>query len=206
MLETAKRQTRHDAIRLLSPKEVDEKSLKCGDLVITKSSGSQSHIGKTSLVNAEIEALGSCFSNFMQRLRPKPTMSSKWIWFLLNSRLGRDQMTFGSNSTTGLGNLSRDVIGNIWFAMPPKVIQDKLIEQLEIELRPIDSAIAQERDQIKLILEYRDRQIADVVTGQVDVRGWVPCLNDVVAEEDLVALGDDEEIDADEEDDDDDND
>ena len=190
------------AIRLLSHKEAEAKSLKCGDLVITKSSGSERHIGKTSLVNAEIEALGCCFSNFMQRLRPKPTMSSKWIWFLLNSRLGRDQMAFGSNSTTGLGNLTRDVIGNVWFAMPPKVVQDELIEQLEIELRPIDSAIAQERDQIKLILEYRDRLIADVVTGQVDVRGWVPGPDDVVADEDLAVLGGDDELNTNGEDDD----
>ena len=189
------------AIRLLSHKEAEAKSLKCGDLVMTKSSGSERHIGKTSLVNAEIEALGCCFSNFMQRLRPKPTTSSKWIWFLLNSRLGRDQMAFGSNSTTGLGNLTRDVIGNVWFAMPPKVVQDELIEQLEIELKPIDSAIAQERDQIKLILEYRDRQIADVVTGQVDVRGWVPGPDDAVADDDLAVLGDDEESDTDGEED-----
>ena len=55
---------------------------------------------------------------------------------------------------------------------------------------------------IKLIREYRDRQIADVVTGQVDVRGWVPGPDDVVAEEDLAALGGDEEIDTDGEEDD----
>jgi len=190
------------AIRLLSHKEAEAKSLKSGDLVITKSSGSERHIGKTSLVNEEIEALGVCFSNFMQRLRPKPTMSSKWIWFLLNSRLGRDQMAFGSNSTTGLGNLTRDVIGNVWFAMPPKFVQDELIEQMEVELRPIDAAIAQERDQIKLILEYRDRQISDVVTGQVDVRGWVPGPDDAVVDEDLAALTGDGELDTDGEEDD----
>lgn len=50
--------------------------------------------------------------------------------------------------------------------------------------------------EIALIREYRDRQIAEVVTGQVDVRGWVPGPDDLVAEEDLAALGDDEDIDA----------
>ncbi|PWB43172.1 MAG: restriction endonuclease subunit S [Rhodocyclales bacterium] len=56
--------------------------------------------------------------------------------------------------------------------------------------------------EIALIREYRDRQIADVVTGQVDVRGWVPGPDDVVTEEDLAALGGDEEIDTDGEEDD----
>lgn len=49
------------------------------------------------------------------------------------------------------------------------------------------------RQEISLLREYRDRLIADVVTGQVDVRGWVPGPDDVVADEDLAALGDEEE-------------
>lgn len=48
-------------------------------------------------------------------------------------------------------------------------------------------------NEITLIREYRDRLIADVVTGQIDVRGWQPGPDDVVNDEDLAALGDDEE-------------
>ncbi|WP_020482856.1 restriction endonuclease subunit S [Methylomonas sp. MK1] len=48
--------------------------------------------------------------------------------------------------------------------------------------------------EIALIREYRDRLIADVVTGQIDVRDWLPGPDDVVAEEDLAALGGDEDI------------
>lgn len=35
-----------------------------------------------------------------------------------------------------------------------------------------------------------DRLIADVVTGQIDVRGWVSGLDDVVSNSDLAALVD----------------
>jgi len=179
------------ALRQLSEDEVRSKKLRAGDLVITKSSGSEKHIGKTSLVTKEIEELGCCFSNFMQRLRPKSSVSPKWIWYLLNSRIGRDQMAFGSNSTTGLGNLTREVIGNVWFALPPQEAQDQLISQLEKALHPVDAVIEQERKQIQLAREYRDRLIADVVTGQVDVRGWQPGPDDVVDDAALAALGDD---------------
>ena len=54
---------------ILSGSVIESMMLKANDLVVTKSSGSQSHIGKTSLVNEEIEAMHCCFSNFMQRLR-----------------------------------------------------------------------------------------------------------------------------------------
>ena len=46
-------------------------------------------------------------------------------------------------------------------------------------------------NEIALIREYRDRLIADAVTGQVDVRGWRPGLDNVVSDNDLAALGDD---------------
>lgn len=56
--------------------------------------------------------------------------------------------------------------------------------------------------EIALVREYRDRQIADVVTGQVDVRGWVPGPDDALADDVLAALGHEDEPDADGEDDD----
>lgn len=59
------------------------------------------------------------------------------------------------------------------------------------ETQDIDLAIARTEEEIKLIRKYRDRQIADVVTGQVDVRGWQPGPEDVVDDAALAALGDD---------------
>ena len=58
---------------------------------------------------------------------------------------------------------------------------------------PLDDAIARTEDEIKLIREYRDRLIADVVTGQVDVRGWQPGPDDVVDDAALAALDDENE-------------
>lgn len=47
--------------------------------------------------------------------------------------------------------------------------------------------------ELDLIREFRERQIADVVTGQIDVRSWQPGPDDITTEEDLTALGDDGE-------------
>ena len=63
--------------------------------------------------------------------------------------------------------------------------------QINRETQDIDLAIARTEEEIKLIRKYRDRQIADVVTGQVDVRGWQPGPEDVVDDAALAALGDD---------------
>lgn len=99
--------------------------------------------------------------------------------------------------------IAETVLGRFPVVMPSSVAeQQEIVAYIKAESEPLDQAIEQALTEIKLIREYRDRLIADVVTGQVDVRGWVPNPDDVVADEDLAALGDDEEIDTDGEDDD----
>jgi len=99
--------------------------------------------------------------------------------------------------------IAETVLGRFPVVMPPTLEEHQtILAHIKAESAPLDQAIEQALTEIKLIREYRDRQIADVVTGQVDVRGWVPEPDDVVAEEDLAALGGDEEIDTDGEEDD----
>jgi len=102
--------------------------------------------------------------------------------------------------------IAETVLGRFPVVMPPTLgEQQAILAHIKAESAPMDQAIEQALTEIKLIREYRDRQIADVVTGQLDVRDWVPGPDDVVAEEDLGALGGDEEIDTDGEEDDGDN-
>src|SRR5690606_20965877 len=75
------------ARRKLTKKEIKGSLLKEGDLVLTKSSGSHQHIGKTSLVDKQIAALNACFSNFMLRIRLREEMQPMFMWFVLNNRV-----------------------------------------------------------------------------------------------------------------------
>ncbi|AXV99861.1 restriction endonuclease subunit S [Ralstonia solanacearum] len=99
--------------------------------------------------------------------------------------------------------IAETVLGRFPVVMPATLEeQQTILAHIKAESAPLDQAIEQALTEIKLIREYRDRQITDVVTGQVDVRGWVPGPDDVVVEEDMAALGGDEEIDTDGEEDD----
>lgn len=98
--------------------------------------------------------------------------------------------------------IAETVLGRFPVVMPSTLEeQQAILAHIKTESAPLDQAIEQALTEIKLIREYRDRQIADVVTGQVDVRGWVPGPDDAVADEDLAVLGGDEELDADGEED-----
>ena len=156
---------------ILPPEDVASALLKAGDLVVTKSSGSQAHIGKTSLVTDEIAGMGCCFSNFMQRLRLNENTLPALVWWNLNSQVGREQFVFYTTTTTGLGNLNGTILKGIRVAFPPLPEQAAIAEYLDRATAEIDIAVARAKLQIELLNEYRTRLIADVVTGKLDVRG-----------------------------------
>ena len=89
--------------------------------------------------------------------------------------------------------LGKHDVKNAVVALPPVEEQQSICRWITNECQPLDDAIARTEEEIKLIREYRDRLIADVVTGQVDVRGWQPDPDDVVDDAALAALGDDQE-------------
>ena len=88
----------------------------------------------------------------------------------------------------------------ISIAVPSRQEQDNIVKFIKKETATIDYTITRAQREIELMREYRDRMIADVVTGQVDVRGIeVP----EMAEEELLVLEEgltesDDVIDADE--------
>lgn len=89
--------------------------------------------------------------------------------------------------------IAETVLGRFLVALPSTVDeQQSIVAHIKSESTPLDDAITRAEEEIKLIREYRDRLIADVVTGQIDVRGWRPGPDDVVSDEELAVLGDDE--------------
>ena len=89
--------------------------------------------------------------------------------------------------------IAETVLGRFPVALPPTVDeQQAIVAHIKTESAPLDDAIARTEEEIKLIREYRDRLIADAVTGQVDLRGWQPGSDDAVNDDVLAALGDDE--------------
>lgn len=152
------------ATRKLSTTEREAALLELGDLVVTKSSGSSLHIGKTTLVTDEIAQLGCCYSNFMQRLRMKPSFSPSLAWYILNNDIARLQFDLLSNSTTGLANLNGTMIGQIMLVIPPREEQTAIATFLDHETAKIDALVAEQEKLIALLQEKRQAVISHAVT------------------------------------------
>ena len=152
------------ASRKLSGSDIDGALLDEGDLLLTKSSGSSLHIGKTTLVTAEIAEMRCCYSNFMQRIRTKPTFLPKLAWYVLNNQLARQQLDLVSNSTTGLANLNATMVGQLVVIVPPLAEQTAIAEFLDRETGKIDELVAEQRRLMELLKEKRQAVISHAVT------------------------------------------
>ena len=157
------------AKRKLSVSEYLSSCLLEGDLVVTKSSGSSQHIGKTSIVTKEIESLNCCFSNFMQRLRVKENVAPRFAWYALNGDLGRKQFDYLSGTTSGLANLNGGIIGMVSLAIPPMHEQLAIAGFLDRQTAQIDALVAKKQRLIALLKEKRATLITHAVT-----KGLVP--------------------------------
>jgi type I restriction enzyme S subunit len=158
------------AFRQLNDQEKLSATLVVGDLLITKSSGSALHIGKTTLVTEEVASMNCCYSNFTQRIRTRSNFNPKLAWYILNNRLSRIQFDHLSNSTTGLANLNQTMIGQIIVTLMPIEEQHSIIKYLDHETAKIDNLIAGQEKLIALSNERRQALITAATTGQIDVR------------------------------------
>ena len=158
------------ARRRLSAAEYASCRLEEGDLLVTKSSGSPLHIGKTSIVTRDVADLDCCFSNFMQRLRVQRNVMPRFMWYVLNGNLGRNQLDYYSDTTTGLANLNRELIGNVTLAIPPLSEQFTIVRFLDNVHGNIRRLNRAKRKLIGLLEERKQALINQVVTGQMDAR------------------------------------
>ena len=152
------------ALRQLTRDEVFAAMLLEGDLLLTKSSGSSLHIGKTTLVSAQIAAMRCCYSNFMQRIRTTRSFRPELAWYVLNSELARRQFDLLSNSTTGLANLNGSLIGQLIVPAPTVSEQRAIAAFLDRETAKIDALIAEQEKLIELLAEKRQAVISHAVT------------------------------------------
>lgn len=152
------------AVRKLSTVEAVGGRLEVGDLVVTKSSGSELHIGKTSLVTAEVAALNACYSNFMQRLRVDARTEPRFVHYWMNNELCREQFAYLSNSTSGLANLNGTVLGTARLAFPHKDEQERIANFLDVQTARIDDLIAEKARLLLALEEYRLSAINSAVS------------------------------------------
>lgn len=156
--------------RKLSRAEFNKSKLLEGDLLVTKSSGSADHLGKTGIVTTEIEKISVAFSNFMQRIRVNQRYHPKYIFYCLNNATGKEQINYWGSTTSGLVNLNSSIIGRFIFAIPTLPEQNSIVMYLDKKNLLIDQIVEKKQRLFELMREKRTALINYEI---LEVRGEI---------------------------------
>ena len=148
--------------------EMDRFRLELGDVLITKDSEVWNDIGVPAFV--EYSAKDLICGYHLALLRPlRAVLNGAYLFHSLQSSAIASQFHLAANGVTRYG-LSLHAIKSALLPIPPLAEQAAIAAYLDKQTAAIDAAMARARREIELLSEYRTRLIADVVTGQVDVR------------------------------------
>ena len=152
----------------VTPADIKRATLRVGDVLMTEG-GDIDKLGRGCLWSGEIP---DCLhQNHVFAVRPNPRhLNPEFLVALMGSFQARTYFYVTAKQTTNLAATNRTTLGNLPMCLPSADEQTSILEQVNAECRAQGDAIAKARRQIDLMNEYRTRLIADVVTGQLDVR------------------------------------
>ncbi len=147
--------------------EIRKYALQDGDILVEKSGGgTKTPVGRAIYYNLNGSFL---YANFIEMIRVKK-QNSKFLVYLLASMYHSGYINTMYNHTTGIQNLDINKYINQQIVLPPREEQEQIVRFLDARCAEIDRLITENQAQITNLHDLKSSLIADVVTGQIDVR------------------------------------
>lgn len=105
-------------------------------------------------------------------IRPEPVVSTKYLFYLLRSDVGQNQIDI-EQTGSGREGLNFESLKNFFLPVANYSEQTNIVAYIETECSRLDTIIDKFKKQINLLKEYRTTLISEVVTGKIDVRDEV---------------------------------
>lgn len=140
-----------------------------GDLLMTRSN-TRDRVGDVAVV-AGVRPR-TLMSDLIYRLKPiDALLNTEFASHLLRSRRVRDQIESLARGSSGtMPKLAQSHIKSLRVPLPSLEVQSHALEEISRRATPLRDAVERTSREIALLQEFRTRLVADVVTGQVDVR------------------------------------
>lgn len=175
----------------IRPEEVERCTVRPGDLLVCEGGKP----GRAAIWEGDGEPCG--FQKALHRLRAIDEQSDFPQFLLLQLQIAVALDAFAEGDKSTIAHLTGEMLRASRFVFPPADEQNAIVQWVGEERRQIDGAIRLAQDEITFVQEFRTRLIADVVTGQLDVRAVAADLPDVAETDTADDLTDEDELDDD---------
>lgn len=141
---------------ILTEKELNDLSLEKDDILLVRSNGSSSIVGKAILVNQNLDGYG--FAGYLVRVKLfKDYIYPPYIQTVLNAKFVRNQIEPNLRTTTGVKNINTKEIHNLIIPFPPLEEQKRIIkkvEELMVYLNKLQEKTAKAKIETDNIMKY----------------------------------------------------
>lgn len=128
-----------DDLKFAEFTEAERKSyeLKEGDLLLIRSNGSVSIVGRCAII--EPKHNGFLYAGYLIRLRPRAALlNSRFLRDQMSSHSLRSQIEFAAKSTSGVNNINSKEIQRLVIALPPLPEQQEIVRILDEQFEAIE--------------------------------------------------------------------
>ncbi len=125
-------------------------------------------------------------------LRANPEIDPRFLYQVTMLRTFRRDGEMAMTGAAGQQRVPLNFMREFMFGLPDLQEQRNVLAFVELETQKINQTIEKAKSEISLVMEYRERLIADVVTGKLDVRHI-----EIAAPADEPAIDEDDALDED---------
>lgn len=126
----------------LTSAERSDYRLEDGDILMVRSNGSLSLVGRAAVVSGE--SVGYAFAGYLVRVRLKPDVAfPAYVALALSCSDVRNQIEVPIRTTSGVKNINTQEIYRLSFPLPPLAEQKRIVARVEELLRHCDALEAQ---------------------------------------------------------------
>ncbi|RRJ86439.1 hypothetical protein EG850_08835 [Gulosibacter macacae] len=172
-------------------RDVKKYALRAGDILLVRGNGNLKLVGRAARVVDDLP--DQIYPDLLMRIRLRSGIDSRFIVAALNSPTVREQIEAASRTAVGTYKLSGADVRGLRVPIPNLDAQRGIVQELESIDADVARVAARLRREVFLLEEFRTRLVADVVTGQVDVRMIAASLTDAPDQDtDLNSMLDDD--------------
>ncbi len=114
----------------LSPNEIAELSLKENDILLIRSNGSASLVGRIAVVGKVEKNI--CYAGYLMRLRTyNMAVDNFYLKRVFNCRFLRNLIEIPIRTTTGVKNINSTEVSNLLVPLPPLAEQQRIVEKVD---------------------------------------------------------------------------
>ena len=148
------------------PREA-QSALQVGDVLMCRTNGSVSLVGRTAVVRTEFGVFHS-FASYLLRFRFAETqVLPQWFHTIANSQLGRSIIELNAASSAGQHNVNLKLIHGMIIPLPPLAEQRRIVAEVERKLSVIQQAEATVEASLKRVGRLRQSILKRAFSGQL---------------------------------------